>query len=227
MNKLSKMAGVDEFVKNWSGGKQEPSIAEKVKSLFKPQQPLRYRLIMAHYRLKTTISRLDVYISKLQERDRVLFEKVVEAQMNKDTARASMYANEIAEIRKVTKQLLTTQIALEQVELRLETVSELGDVFTSIIPVLGVVRELRQAMKGVMPELSVELGELEDGLQEVVIEAGEFTGTGVDYTITSPEARKILDEASTVAEQRMKEKFPSLPSFVTSTSAQKTNENQK
>jgi len=227
MNKLSKMAGVDDFVKNWSGGKQEPSIAEKVKSLFKPQQPLRYRLIMAHYRLKTTISRLDVYISKLQERDRVLFEKVVEAQMNKDTARASMYANEIAEIRKVTKQLLTTQIALEQVELRLETVSELGDVFTSIIPVLGVVRELRQAMKGVMPELSVELGELEDGLQEVVIEAGEFTGSGVDYTITSPEARKILDEASTVAEQRMKEKFPSLPSFVTSASAQKTNENQK
>ncbi|MBP1357292.1 MAG: hypothetical protein JZD40_02220 [Sulfolobus sp.] len=220
------MAGVDDFIRNWSG-KQEPSIAEKVKSLFKPQQPLRYRLIMAHYRLKTTINRLDVYISKLQERDRTLFEKVVEAQMNKDTARASMYANEIAEIRKVTKQLLTTQIALEQVELRLETISELGDVFTSIIPVLGVVRELRQAMKGVMPELSVELAELEEGLQEVVIEAGEFTGSGVDYTITSPEARKILDEASAVAEQRMKEKFPSLPSFVISATAQKSNENQK
>ncbi|BFH74295.1 cell division protein CdvB1/B2 [Sulfurisphaera javensis] len=220
------MAGVNEFIKNWSGDKKEPSVAEKVKSLFKPQQPLRYRLVMAHYRLKTTISRLDVYISKLQERDRTLFEKVVEAQMNKDTARAAMYANEIAEIRKVTKQLLTTQIALEQVELRLETITELGDVFTSLIPVLGVVRELRQAMKGVMPELSVELAELEEGLQEVVIEAGEFTGSGIDYTITSPEAKKILEEASAVAEQRMKEKFPSLPSFVTSV-AQKSNENQK
>jgi len=220
------MAGVEDFIKNWNGGKQEPSIAEKIKSLFKPQQPLRYRLIMAHYKLKTTINRLDVYISKLQERDRALFEKVVEAQMNKDTARAAMYANEIAEIRKITKQLLTTQIALEQVELRLETVSELGDVFTSLIPVLGVIRELRQAIKGVMPELSVELGELEDGLQEVVIEAGQFTGTGVDYTVTSPEARKILEEASAIAEQRMKEKFPSLPTFVTSV-PQKSNENQK
>ncbi|BAB66278.1 cell division protein CdvB1/B2 [Sulfurisphaera tokodaii] len=219
------MAGVNDFIKNWNG-KQEPTIAEKVKNLFKPQQPLRYRLVMAHYRLKTTISRLDVYISKLQERDRALFEKVVEAQMNKDTARAAMYANEIAEIRKVTKQLLTTQIALEQVELRLETISELGDVFTSLIPVLGVVRELRQAMKGIMPELSVELAELEEGLQEVVIEAGEFTGAGIDYTMTTPEAKKILEEASAVAEQRMKEKFPSLPSFVTSV-AQKSNENQK
>ncbi|BFI74183.1 cell division protein CdvB1/B2 [Sulfurisphaera ohwakuensis] len=219
------MAGVNDFIKNWNG-KQEPTIAEKVKNLFKPQQPLRYRLVMAHYRLKTTISRLDVYISRLQERDRALFEKVVEAQMNKDTARAAMYANEIAEIRKVTKQLLTTQIALEQVELRLETISELGDVFTSLIPVLGVVRELRQAMKGIMPELSVELAELEEGLQEVVIEAGEFTGAGIDYTMTTPEAKKILEEASAVAEQRMKEKFPSLPSFVTSV-AQKSNENQK
>ena len=220
------MAGVEDFIKNWNG-KQEPSIAEKVKSLFKPQQPLRYRLIMAHYKLKSTINRLEVYISKLQERDRALFEKVVEAQMNKDNARALMYANEIAEIRKITKQLLTTQIALEQVELRLETVSELGDVFTSLVPVLGVIRELRQAVKGVMPELSVELGELEDGLQEVVIEAGEFTGTGIDYTVTSPEARKILEEASAIAEQRMKEKFPSLPTFVTTTSSQKASENQK
>ncbi|MDT7872449.1 MULTISPECIES: cell division protein CdvB1/B2 [unclassified Stygiolobus] len=219
------MAGVNDFIKNWNG-KQEPTLAEKLKTAFKPQQPLRYKLVMANYRLKTTISRLDVYISKLQERDRSLFEKVVEAQMSKDNMRAAMYANEIAEIRKITKQLLATQIALEQVQLRLETVTELGDVFNSLIPVVGVIRELRYAMKGVMPELSVELADLEEGLQEIVIEAGEFSGTGVDFTSTSPEARKILEEATMVAEQRMKEKFPSLPSFVTSV-AQKSNEDHK
>ncbi|QGR20503.1 cell division protein CdvB1/B2 [Stygiolobus azoricus] len=219
------MAGVNDFIKNWNG-KQEPTLAEKLKTAFKPQQPLRYKLVMADYRLKTTISRLDVYISKLQERDRSLFEKVVEAQMSKDNMRAAMYANEIAEIRKITKQLLATQIALEQVQLRLETVTELGDVFNSLVPVVGVIRELRYAMKGVMPELSVELADLEEGLQEIVIEAGEFSGTGVDFTSTSPEARKILEEATMVAEQRMKEKFPSLPSFVTSV-AQKSNEDHK
>ncbi|MFP3196972.1 MAG: cell division protein CdvB1/B2 [Sulfolobaceae archaeon] len=219
------MAGVNDFIKNWND-KQEPTLAEKLKTAFKPQQPLRYKLVMANYRLKTTISRLDVYISKLQERDRSLFEKVVEAQMSKDNMRAAMYANEIAEIRKITKQLLATQIALEQVQLRLETVTELGDVFNSLIPVVGVIRELRYAMKGVMPELSVELADLEEGLQEIVIEAGEFSGTGVDFTSTSPEARKILEEATMVAEQRMKEKFPSLPSFVTSV-AQKSNEDHK
>jgi len=76
---------------------------------------------MAHYKLRTTLSRLDVYIGRLQERDRRLFERVVEGYMSKDTARAAMYANEVAEIRKVVRQLIATQIALEQVELRLET----------------------------------------------------------------------------------------------------------
>jgi division protein CdvB (Snf7/Vps24/ESCRT-III family) len=204
---------VEEFIKNWSG-KQEPSITEKIKSVFTSQKPLRYRLVMAHYKLKTTISRLEVYISKLQERDKTLFERVVEAHMNKDTMRASMYANEIAEIRKITKQLLVTQIALEQVDLRLETITELGDVFTSLVPVIGVIKELRAAMRGVMPELSLELAELEEGLQEVVIEAGEFTGSRIDFSATTPEARKILEEAAIIAEQRMKEKFPELPSLV-------------
>ncbi len=213
---------VTEFVKNWQG-KNEPTLGEKIKNVFKPQQPLKYRLIMANYKLRTTINRLDVYISKLQERDRTLFERVVEAQMNKDTARATMYANEIAEIRKITKQMLMTQIALEQVQLRLETVMEIGDVVTGLIPVLGVIRELKNVIKGVMPEMSLELSELEEDLQEVVLEAGEFTGAGLEPVASSPEARKILEEAQIIAEQRMKERFPSLPSFVTS--VQQANQN--
>ncbi|MCI2414940.1 MAG: Snf7 family protein [Candidatus Aramenus sp.] len=215
---------VEEFVKGWNG-KQEPSLGEKLKGAFTSKQPLRYKLVMAHYKLKSTISRLEVYISKMQERDRVLFERVVDAKMSKDTARAAMYANEIAEIRKVTKQLIATQIALEQVELRLETVTELGDVFTNLIPVVGVVKELRNSIRGMMPELSLELADVEEGLQEVVIEAGDFTGANLEQAPASPEARKILEEASAIAEQRMKENFPELPSFVTST--QKSNASQK
>ncbi|EZQ06835.1 MULTISPECIES: cell division protein CdvB1/B2 [Acidianus] len=214
----------EEFVKGWNG-KQEPSISERIKGAFKSKEPLRYKLIMAQYRLKTTLSRLDVYVSKMQERDRTLFERVVDAQISKDTARAAMYANEISEIRKVTRQLISTQVALEQVELRLETVTELGDIFGNLIPVIGVVKELRDSMKGMMPELSLELAEIEEGLQEVVIEAGDFAGGGVEQAPSSPEAKKILQEASVIAEQRMKENFPELPSVLTS--VQKSNQGQK
>lgn len=215
---------LSEFNKSWNG-KQEPSISEKIKNIFKQQQPLRHRLVMANYKVKSMVNRLDVYVSRMQERDRVLFERVVEAQMSKDTARAAMYANEIAEIRKITKQLIATQIALEQVSLRLETVTELGDIYTNLVPVVGVIRELRTAMKGMMPEFSYELEEVEEGLQEVIIEAGEFTGGRVDFTAATPEARKILEEAATIAEQKMKESFPELPSIAST--AQKSPTQQK
>ena len=207
---------VEDFVRNWNG-RQEAGIGERVKNAFKPKQPLKYKLVTANYKLRTTINRLEVYISKMQERDRVLFERVISAQMAKDNARASMYANEIAEIRKMTKQIMGVQIALEQVQLRLETVTEVADVFNNLIPVIGVVRELKNAIKGVMPEISMELAEVEEGLQEVVIEAGDFTGTSVEQAATSPEARKILQEASMIAEQRMKANFPDLPALVTTT----------
>ncbi len=197
------MLGKD-FQKIW-GEKEE-------KYKFKgSKEPLKYRLVQAHYKISSMISRLDAYISRMQERDKVLFERVVEAQMAKDTQRAAMYANEVAEIRKISKQLLTTQIALEQVELRLETVSELGDIFVNLIPVIGVVNELKSTLRGIMPEVSIELADLGEGLQEIVTESGEFTGLSTYSAASSPEARKILEEASIVAEQRMKEKFPELP----------------
>ncbi|BCU70756.1 cell division protein CdvB1/B2 [Stygiolobus caldivivus] len=192
-----------EFQKMWNGNEKQ--------KIPKSKDPLKMRLIQAQYRVRSMISRLDAYVARMQERDRTLFERVVEAQMSKDYTRAAMYANEVAEIRKITKQLLTTQIALEQVSLRLETVTELGDVYVNLIPVMGVINELKGTLKGVMPELSIELSELGDGLQEVVIEAGEFGGVSNAGVASSPEARKILDEAAMVAEQRMKEQFPELP----------------
>jgi len=197
------MLGKEDFQKIWAGN-------EKVK-VPKSKEPLKYRLIQAQYKVRSMVSRLDSYVARMQERDRTLFERVVEAQMSKDQTRAAMYANEVAEIRKITKQLITTQIALEQVSLRLETVGELGDIYVNLIPVMGVIGELKSVLKGIMPELSIELGELGDNLQEVVIAAGEFSGVGGVGVTSSPEARKILEEASMIAEQKMKEQFPELP----------------
>ena len=77
-------------------------------------------------------------------------------------------------------------------------------------------------MRGVMPEMGLELAELEESLQSIVVEAGEFTGGGLEYVGTSPEARKILDEAAVLANQRMKEKFPELPTYATTVSQSQT-----
>jgi len=57
-----------------------------------------------------------------------------------------------------------------------------------------------------------ELGEISETLNSVVMEVGEATGQGYDLEASGPEASKIISEANTIAETRMREKFPELPS---------------
>jgi division protein CdvB (Snf7/Vps24/ESCRT-III family) len=212
------MVSLPDFEKRWAGG---PTVGEKFKDLFKRKEPIKQKLVMASYKVRSMVSRLEVFIERLRERDRILFERVVDALTQGDEIRAAMYANEIAEIRKMVKQLTITQVALEQVTLRLDTVITMGDVMAGLIPVVGVIKELKSVVKGIMPEMSLELSEIEEGLRDVVISAGEALGMPTGDIYTTPEARKILEEAKVVAEQRMKEKFPELPSLVAS-AAQKS-----
>src|SRR5439155_6264603 len=81
-----------------------------------------------------------------------------------DTARSTMYANEIAEIRKMAKITLRSELALEQVGLRLETIQEFGDVAATMGPIAGVVAAIKNQVQGVIPQVGYELGEISESL---------------------------------------------------------------
>jgi division protein CdvB (Snf7/Vps24/ESCRT-III family) len=48
-------------------------------------------------------------------------------------------------------------------------------------------------------------------LSGIMIEAGHGSGMTLNFDTVNEDAGKILTEAATVAEQRIKEKFPDLP----------------
>ncbi len=204
---------LEKFVKDWDDS-PKPSVKERIAKIIHPPPPMRYKLAMALYKVKIQVNKLEHLFNKLQERDKMLFEKVVSAQMMKDSARATIYANEVAEVRKIAKTVLRAQLALEQVALRLETVRELGDVLVTMAPIVEVIKDVKQHLKGIVPEIAFELDEIDSTLHSIVLEAGEFMGSSIasiDSTLVSGEAKKILEEASIIAEERMKEKFPELP----------------
>jgi len=199
------------IVKDWERGSKEPlftRIAEKIR----PGAPLKERVAMSIYRLKVQQNRLEGASMRMQQHDRELFNKCIAAQMAKDSARAAMYANECAEVRKMAKITLRCQLALEQAALRLETVQEFGDIAVMMGPVAGVVRAIKSQVAGVMPEVSYELGEIGETLNGMVLEVGEATGQTYGVETSNEEAQRILNEANAIAEQRMKERFPELPS---------------
>jgi division protein CdvB (Snf7/Vps24/ESCRT-III family) len=48
-------------------------------------------------------------------------------------------------------------------------------------------------------------------LSGIMIEAGQGSGMTLNFDTVNEDAGKILTEAATVAEQRIKERFPDLP----------------
>jgi division protein CdvB (Snf7/Vps24/ESCRT-III family) len=107
--------------------------------------------------------------------------------------------------------IINARLALEQIVLRLRTVSELGDVVSTLGPAVSVLRSVRTGLVSVFPEAENELGEIGNMLSGIMIEAGQSQGMTLSFDTVNEDATKILTEASTVAEQRIKEKFPDLP----------------
>lgn len=203
------MSRIERFAKRWDREIKEP-VTSKVKSLILPDTPLKYKIDMAMNKLKAQLGRLDQVSARLMERDKKIFEKVVEAFMRHEMDRATLYANELAELRKMSKIILFSKLSLEKVLLRLGTIKEVGELVVAMAPAVEVVRNIKSSLSGILPDAERELGELSEILNSLVIEAGQVTGQALMLEATE-EAQKILEEAMAVAEQKMKEKLPEVP----------------
>jgi len=198
------------FLKDWDGDSREPAVS-RFGEHFHHKPSAKEQVTSALYRLKAQQSKLEAAASRMQQHDKEIFNKCVSSQLSHDNARAAMYANECAEVRKMAKVTVQCQMALEQVSLRLETIQEFGDVASMMAPVANVVHSIKTQISGVMPEVGLELGQIGELLSSVVDDAGEVTGSTYDVATTSQESNKILDEASAIAEQHVKDRFPELP----------------
>src|SRR2546422_1059065 len=124
--------------------------------------PLKERIEQALFRLNTQKAKLEQTSMRLQQRDKEMFQRTVGAELSKDGSHARLYANECAEIRKMAHIVLSSELALERVILRLQTIEEFGDIMTQIAPVIGIVRETRGRIAGVIPAVAVAVSEAGD-----------------------------------------------------------------
>jgi len=198
-----------KMIKKWNGNKR--SLIERVKDkVLGDRMTSGEEVFEAVSKLEIQSSKLRYLSSKLQARDKTLFEKCVEASVSKDQARVTLYATECAEIRKLVQVIVYCELALEQAILRLQTVSELSNVVAVIAPIPKVVQEIRGKIADIVPSIASKLDEVNGMLNETIEGIG---GAPVrEFKVQSgEEATKILEEASKEAEQRIREKFPELP----------------
>ena len=174
------------------------------------QKPLKEQVMHVMYRLRVQRNKIESMSLMMQHRDKELFDKCVTARASGDMTRASLYAEECADVRKIVKVVLQSELALERVIFTLETAEMLGDIAYLMHPIKSVVSNIGEQMRHVMPEVSYELGQIIETLDGLVADAGDVTETFSPPVAQSGEAESILKEADTLAEQRIKSRFPEL-----------------
>jgi division protein CdvB (Snf7/Vps24/ESCRT-III family) len=179
----------------------------------KPQAPLKPRIEEAQKKLHMQIARLDAIASRMQEKDKLIFKRVVLAMQSHDSSHAKVLSGELSQIRKMNKMVTSAKLALEQIELRLNTMTELGDVVVTLSPAMSVIKGLQNGLSGMMPEADQSFGQISELLGNIMTDSGQIPKSEIaNFNTINEDTAQIMEEASAVVEMNMKNKFPDLPS---------------
>ena len=198
------------FQKSWAQ-KEVKSMTERIRDTVKPQGALKPRIQTAVNKLQVQTSKMDIMLTKLRERDQQLFDRIVTATQSHDTQTSRVLSSELAEVRKVQRVLGGARNSLQQVQLRLTTIHDLGDAMIAIGPAMSTMRDLKPTMSKFMPEADSELNSMTETLNGLMVDSLSGDSFEMQDSAMNEETNAILQEASAVAEQQTDERFPSIP----------------
>lgn len=208
------------FAGKWEADRSKETLSSKIKDTVAPQGDLKKKLNETERALGAQIVKLDRSIARMNEKEKNLFSKTSAAFQKHDTVQANAYANELAELKKAIKLVNSAKLALESVQVRLKTITDVGDLAVALAPVGQVVRSVRKSLMTVMPSANESMGEINSGLEGLMQEIGSISGSiGFNFDSTSEDAEKILAEASAVAESTMASTLPTVPDVAASDTA--------
>jgi len=200
------------FEKSWAH-REVKSMTEKIRDTVKPQGALKPRIQTAVNKLQAQTSKMDVMLTNLHQRDQQLFDRIVTAMQNHDTQASRVLSSELAEVRKVSRVLGNTRNSIEQVQLRLTTIHDLGDAMIAIGPAMSTMKELKPTMSKFMPEADSELNTMTETLNGLMTDSLSGDSFEMQDSAMTEETNSILQEAEAVASQQTDEKFPSIPTM--------------
>ena len=93
----------ERFGKKWESRREEQPFTGRIKEAVKPPGPLKPRLDFAVRRIELQTQKLDQATERVSQRDKAIFARIVDSYTKHDTARANVFANELAEIRKMER----------------------------------------------------------------------------------------------------------------------------
>ena len=188
------------------------SISQKIMGKVKPDEPLKNKVDFAQKKLQFQITKLEGINEKLQTKHDAIFEKIVNAQRNNKSRYAHAYAGELAQVRKMKNMVSGARLSMEQIKLRLDTVSELGDVVVTLSPCMSIIKGLTPSLSGIMPDANASMQDLSQILGDVMSGSSMDVGGSLSAsTETNADTLAILEEAHNAIAGQAKSSIPDVP----------------
>jgi division protein CdvB (Snf7/Vps24/ESCRT-III family) len=201
---------------NYNNRSNGETLKDKLVEAAKPQAPLKPRIEEAQRKLQIQISKLEGMSSKMEEKDKLIFNRIVNAMQNHDSHYGKLLSGELSQIRKMIKMVNSAKLAFEQIQLRLNTMTELGDVVVTLSPAMSVIKGIQGGLKTMLPEADQSFGQISELLGGIMsgssqmASSSEMVGTGASSISLDEEAVDIMQEASAIVEENTRGKFPDL-----------------
>ncbi len=133
-------------------------------------------------------------------------EEYLKAQEAEDSRKVHILMRDCSQSRENTLVVLRSLIALEYVLHRLIRINSVEDFASNLDTVLNVIARAKEQISLIIPDAAGNLGEVFDMSDLMVLDAATVSSEA----LASKEAEKILEEASKIAERKMKELFLNL-----------------
>ncbi len=177
----------------------------------KPGGPLKPRLDAVQKKIQVQISRLEELHGVLKSKDEEAFRKLVTSIKENNAQYSTVLSSELARARQVSRVVFLSKVALEKLVARLSSASDFGDLVIVLSPAMAVVKNLRSSLTPHVPEMEGELGVISELLSGILVDAGQVGGYTINFETANEEAVRLIEEASAVVEQKMKDEFPGIP----------------
>lgn len=182
-----------------------------VKSSIEPDE-FREKLSTSLTALSTHVQRLEHKYRELEARGKEYFDRCVDALVMGDEAHAKLYADEIAELRRLAKIILNSKLILEQVKIRLESLTELSEVIGLAASLKGIIERVVGEVGKIAPDAASSLEDLSKQIDNFMATSStEITESPIATPELTDEASKIFEDARRIVAMKLRESFPEVP----------------
>ena len=202
---------MDYITKNWREVKNNLNLSQKFLGKIKPQTALKNKINDAEKKMECQILRLEQVHNKLKQNHDHIFKKIVDAKLIRNESTARTLAIELQEIRKVKNKIAGAKLAMEQIKIRLGTVSELGDIVVTLSPCMSLIKGLAPSISSLMPQINASMQDLPNMFEDLLSNSSLPLDSMTTPYQENSDTKAILQEAHNVLEGKTRNTMPEPP----------------